>query len=71
MARTCFYITVKSWMVGVPHAFPYTFQFKKKDHLGQALEELFKKTNTSWTNLPPITKIETHTRKDGLIKIYG
>jgi len=68
MART-FYITVRASVWG--SSYPYLFRFKKKDHVGEALEELFKKTNTSWTNLPPIIKIETHTRKEGLIKIYG
>ena len=57
-------------MVGVPHSFPYTFHFKKKNHLGEALEELCKETNLSLKNIP-IIEIKKHTKKDGLIKIYG
>jgi len=71
MARTCFFITVKAWVRGVSYPYPYTFHFKKKDHIGQALDELCKATNRSLKNLPPIIEIKTHTRKDGLIKIYG
>ena len=71
MAKTTFFITVKASVKGVPYPIPYTFHFKKKVHIGQAFEELCKKTNRSLNNLPPITKVETHTRKEGLIKIYG
>ena len=68
MART-FYITVRASVWG--NSYPYVFRFKVGENVGEALEELFKETNTSWTNLPPIIKIETHTRKEGLQKIYG
>ena len=68
MART-FYITVRASVWG--NSYPHVFRFKVGGNVGEALEELFKETNTSWTNLPPIIKIETHTRKEGLQKIYG
>ena len=71
MSRTCFYITVKAWVRGVDYPYPYTFHFKKKDHIGQAFDELCKVTNRTLRNLPPIIEIKTHTKKDGLIKIYG
>jgi len=71
MARTSFFITVKASIKGISYPYPYTFYFKKKDHIGQAFDELCKATNRSLKNLPPIIEIKTHTRKDGLIKIYG
>jgi len=47
MAKTTFFITVKASVKGVPYPIPYTFHFKKKDHIGQAFEELCKKNNRS------------------------
>ena len=70
MAKTTFIITVKASAKGVSYPIPYTFYFKK-NYIGQAIEELCKKTNRSLNNLPPITKLETYTKKDGRIKVYG
>lgn len=71
MARTCFFITVKASIKGIPYPYPYTFHLKKKDNLNEALKELCKETNRSLKDLPPIIKIKTHTKKNGLITIYG
>mgnify|MGYP003142864174 FL=1 len=52
MTKTTFLITVKASVKGVPYPIPYTFHFKKKDHIGQAFNELCKATNRSLKNLP-------------------
>jgi len=70
MAKTTFSLLLRLLLKVFLILFLILFTLKK-DHIGQAFEELCKKTNRSLNNLPPITKVETHTRKEGLIKIYG